>query len=238
MKKIVVFIIAVGIIVAIVAAAPRQAPSTPAESTDQSTVLPSEPEGEVAGAVTENDEDETVAEAESENILPAEFGLPMENALARVTKKPFGMHITPATSPVENDRFNGFHVGVDFETFTDEADAEILIYAICDGPLILKKQATGYGGVAVQSCTLNDEPVTVVYGHLALTSITPEVGQQLTRGETIGRLGQGQSEETDGVRKHLHLGVHQGDELNIRGYVQTEDEVAAWLDAQEYLLAE
>lgn len=230
MKKIVIFIVAIGIVVAVAVASTAQAPSAAVESTEPSTVLPSEPEGEVAGAIVEHDE--------IESPLPAAFGLPMDNALARVTKKPFGLHITLATSPVENDRFSGYHVGVDFETFEDEQDIEILIYAICDGPLLLKKQATGYGGVAIQSCTLDGQPVQITYGHLALQSIEAEVGDELVRGQTIGRLGQGYSEETDGVRKHLHLGVHRGDEMDMRGYVQSEDEVAAWLDAQEHLTHE
>lgn len=188
-------------------------------------------EGEVAGAVDEPIPDETP----TDELLPAEFGLPMSDALARVTKKPFGLHITPETSPVENDRFSGYHVGVDFETFAEEQDIEIPIAAICDGPLILKKQANGYGGVAVQACKLDGEDVTIVYGHLALESIAAIVGQELKRGEQIGRLGQGYSEETDGVRKHLHLGIHQGSTLELRGYVQNEEEVSAWLDAQNHL---
>ncbi len=163
------------------------------------------------------------------------FGLPIEHALERVTKKTFAMEVHPETSPVPNDRFNGFHVGVDFETMEDEQEIDVPIYAICDGPLITKQFAKGYGGYALQHCMLNGEKVTILYGHLDLQSITAVAAQPLTRGETIGVLGEGYSLETDGVRKHLHLGVHRGTEIDIRGYVQETSEVNAWLDVLPYL---
>jgi murein DD-endopeptidase MepM/ murein hydrolase activator NlpD len=63
-----------------------------------------------------------------------------------------------------------------------------------------------------------------------LANITVKPGDMLKRGDTIGVLGQGFSEETDGVRKHLHLGIHRGKEIDIRGYVQDNAEVSGWLD--------
>src|SRR6185295_1702710 len=101
---------------------------------------------------------------------------PIANALTRVTKKPFGIYITPKTSPVQPEKFMGYHTGVDFETTADEQNIDIPIYAACDGKLLLKKYATGYGGVTVQSCTLDGNPVTLIYGHLRLASVTPNVG--------------------------------------------------------------
>lgn len=195
--------------------APQTVPTTEAEPQSETVVAP---------PVTDQPE------------LPApQFIAPISRGLERVTKKPFGLHITPETSPVEHDRFSGYHVGVDFETFPDEQDAAIDITAACDGILLLKKQASGYGGVAVQSCTLDDQPVTVVYGHLDLASIAPETGASLHQGDFIGVLGKGYSPETDGVRKHLHLGIHAGPDLNILGYVQEEEKVSGWLDALQYL---
>lgn len=218
------------LLVGAVAVPKAQAPTI--EPVVESAVLPIAPAGNVAGAAIENTPNEAVPEA---TVPTAAFGLPISDALSRVTKKPFDIYITPETSPVQNDRFTGYHVGTDFETTADEKDVEIPILAICDGPLVLKEYAKGYGGVAVQACVLNGENITVVYGHLALESITPVAGEQLTRGETIGRLGQGYSDETDGVRKHLHLGVHKGSALDIRGYVPSQAQAEAWLDVRDYL---
>lgn len=166
---------------------------------------------------------------------PTKLGLPISHALNRVTKKTFGMEIHPETSPVEHDRFNGFHVGVDFETTPEEQDVDVAITAVCDGPLLAKQFAKGYGGYALQSCQLDGEPVIVLYGHLNLERIQPEVEQELKRGDTIGVLGKGYSTETDGVRKHLHLGIHKGTDIDIRGYVPTQDVVGQWLDVLPYL---
>jgi len=176
-----------------------------------------------------------VESTEPETPAVTKLGFPIANALDRVTKKTFGMEIHPETSPVENDRFNGFHVGVDFETFENEQDIDVPIFAMCDGPLLSKQFAKGYGGYALQSCELDGEPVIVLYGHMDLESIQPDPKQELNRGETIGVLGEGYSHETDGVRKHLHLGIHRGTETDIRGYVQATSEISGWLDVLPYL---
>lgn len=160
---------------------------------------------------------------------------PISNALSRVTKKPFGIYITPKTSPVQPEKFMGYHTGVDFETTADEANIDVPIFAACDGKLLMKKYATGYGGVAVQSCVLNNNPVTIIYGHLRLLSITPNVGDDLKAGQQIGVLGTGYSSETDGERKHLHFGIHKGTSVNILGYVQKQSDLSGWLDAEKYL---
>lgn len=160
---------------------------------------------------------------------------PIASALTRITKKPFGLKVSPQDSPVSPEKFAGYHTGVDFETLTSEQDAEIPVYAACSGPLLLKKWATGYGGVVVQKCQLADQDVTIVYGHLKLASITAKVNQALTAGEQLGILGKGYSVETDGERKHLHLSIHLGTTINLRGYVQTQAELAGWLDAAKYL---
>ncbi len=157
---------------------------------------------------------------------------PIARASERITKKPFGIYITPKNSPVQPERFSGFHTGTDFETFPEEASTNVPFSAICDGKIIDKRTATGYGGLLVQSCSFNHQPVTVVYGHVSLTSIVKNKGDNLTAGETIGNLGQ-PPQETDGERKHLHLGIHKGMKEDIRGYVQKESELTAWMDWQK-----
>jgi murein DD-endopeptidase MepM/ murein hydrolase activator NlpD len=154
---------------------------------------------------------------------------------ARITKKLFGTYVTPKNSPVQPERFTGYHTGVDFETAPAEKDKDVPIPALCDGALLMKESASGYGGVAVQSCTLNNEMVTVIYGHLRLSSISGRAGQKLHAGDMLGVLGTGYSSETDGERKHLHLGIHKGPDINILGYVQKQSDLSDWLDPTQFL---
>lgn len=163
------------------------------------------------------------------------LGMPISDALRRITKKPFGIEVHPETSPVPNDKFDGYHVGVDFEIFDGEENIDVPIYAMCDGRLIYKNFAKGYGGIAVQACVLNEENVTVIYGHLDHASIEATTRTILKRGDTIGFLGKGYSTETDGERKHLHLGIHRGSNIDIRGYVKTLSDLGDWIDALPYL---
>ncbi len=161
--------------------------------------------------------------------------IPLANAKSRITKKTFGLFISPQNSPVSPEKFTGYHTGTDFEIFSVEESKDIGVYALCDGKLVLKKYATGYGGVAVQECVLDNQEVTVVYGHLKLASITSVEGAILKRGDMLGILGQGYSTETDGERKHLHLGIHKGTTINILGYVQKSSELSSWLDPIQFL---
>ena len=157
---------------------------------------------------------------------------PLNQASTRVTKKPFSIYITPKTSPVQPEKFMGYHTGTDFETFPSEANSNIPFYAICEGKILQKRTATGYGGVLVQACTINKQTVTVIYGHIKLSSISKNAGNNLMLGEQIGFLGQPPA-ETDGERKHLHLGIHKGSAVNILGYVQRQSDLSGWLDFQK-----
>lgn len=171
----------------------------------------------------------------SAKISATQLQLPIANALARVTKKPFGIYVTPQNSPVSPEKFTGFHTGIDFETLPSEQNTEVPISAACSGKVLLKKWATGYGGVLIQACKLDGADVTIIYGHLDVASINIAVGQTLSVGDKIGVLGQGFSQQTDGERKHLHFGIHKGAGVNILGYVQNSADLTNWLDPQKYL---
>ncbi len=158
------------------------------------------------------------------------IGVPLDQAKERVTKKSFGIRIDQATSPVQPERFSGYHTGVDFETFASEAMTDVPVRAICSGEVLAKRRASGYGGVLVTSCTLDGQEVTVTYGHLRLTSIARAVGERVESGDQIGVLGTGDSSETDGERKHLHLSIHRGVLPNIMGYVSLRSDLSRWLD--------
>lgn len=180
---------------------------------------------------------EIPAEPKAADLTEAgtELGWPISNALKRVTKKTFGMEIHPETSPVPNDRFHGFHVGVDFEILPGEENVDVPIFAICDGPLLIKQFAGGYGGYALQACKIDGQDVRVLYGHMDLKNIEPDPQTMLNRGDKIGILGEGETPETDGVRKHLHLGIHKGTEIDIRGYVRDTNDINKWIDVLPYL---
>lgn len=160
---------------------------------------------------------------------------PLNEALSRIIKKPFGIYVSPKNSTVIPEKFIGLHTGVDFETFQNEQNSDVSVVIICSGKLLVKRQARGYGGMVVQSCLLDDRPITVLYGHLRLSSVKNSVGETLNAGDFLGFLGTGFSVETDGERKHLHLGIHLGEEIDTRGYTQTQSELKNWLNIESYL---
>jgi murein DD-endopeptidase MepM/ murein hydrolase activator NlpD len=174
--------------------------------------------------------DKSIATPSSSRLLYWPINRPLE----RVTKKPFGQKVSPSNSPVQPERFSGYHTGVDFEAFSDEKTTDVLISALCDGRILAKRIATGYGGVLIQACVLDGEPVTLVYGHLRLSSISVQAGDWLKAGQIFAVLGTGGSAETSGERKHLHLGIHRGSSQNILGYVARESELKNWLDIRSF----
>jgi murein DD-endopeptidase MepM/ murein hydrolase activator NlpD len=152
---------------------------------------------------------------------------PVTEFRARITKKKFGIYITPQTSPVQPEKFAGYHTGVDVE-FTDVA-AEVPVRAIEAGTVLASARVSGYGGVVIIRHNLNGTDRSVLYGHLAPSSL-PTVGQGVARGQTIGRLGQGGTAETDGERKHLHFAVLSDARVDYRGYVSAQSQLSGWVD--------
>lgn len=169
-------------------------------------------------------------EMDIENVAISEAEVPLARISERISKKKFGDFITPQNSPVQPERFSGYHTGLDLETFEDEKDMDIPIKAICDGSLAVKRTASGYGGLIVEKCILDGESVTVIYGHLDIDNIILNVGDSISIGDFLGNLGKGSSSETDYERKHLHLGIHKGSSINISGYVQGKSELSNWID--------
>ena len=184
---------------------------------------------------TTTEDNSTKTTAKNEPLSKQIFISPINNALSRITKKPFGIYISPTNSPVTPEKFTGYHTGVDFETFSTEQAEDTTVTAICTGKIIEKKQARGYGGMVVQSCLIDNNPITIIYGHIRLSSIKNSIGENLNAGDFLGFLGTRYSTETDGERKHLHLGIHKGEAVDTRGYVQTESELKNWIGIEEYL---
>ncbi|PIZ00096.1 hypothetical protein COY62_04405 [bacterium (Candidatus Howlettbacteria) CG_4_10_14_0_8_um_filter_40_9] len=159
--------------------------------------------------------------------------IPLPDAKERITKKPFGIYITSQNSPVQPEKFQGYHTGTDFETFSEEQDKEIAISAICEGKAISSGHVSGYGGLLIQNCSIDGQKVTVLYGHLALASL-PKTNTDIKKGQRIGILAPADSSESSFERKHLHLGIHKGETIDYSGYVNAKNQLDSWLDAELY----
>jgi hypothetical protein len=155
---------------------------------------------------------------------------PMDKPLERITKKNFATEVFPENSPVENERFSGFHTGIDLELSEDEYEKDMPVRAFCGGPIIEKRTASGYGGLVVQECLHDDQRLVIIYGHLNITSVVHAQNAYLAPGTFIGNLGNHQSTQTDGERKHLHFGVYIGKGEDIRGYVSNSEDLGYWVN--------
>ncbi len=154
---------------------------------------------------------------------------PIDNFTTGVTKKPFGIYITPATSPVQPERFTGYHTGADIETSAAQKDTGVWVHAIADGKVELNRWVSGYGGVIIISFNFNGKTYSALYGHLN-TPANLKVGDRITAKQTLTTLGAGYSHATDGERKHLHFSLRPGVDLDLRGYVQNKSELSSWID--------
>src|ERR1035437_4133992 len=77
------------------------------------------------------------------------YVFPIDNFVQRITKKPFGIYITPQNSPIQPEKFTGYHTGADVE-YGDIA-GEVKVYAIANGKVIYSGWVSGYGGfLAIQ----------------------------------------------------------------------------------------
>jgi len=171
----------------------------------------------------------------SDNITLIDFQPPLVEISKREIKKTFGMYITPQNSPIQPERFTGYHTGVDFEILPEELNKDVLVYAICSGELKIKQFGSGYGDMVVQECELNEKPIIVVYGHLRLSSITNNIGDNIDIGDNIGLLGDDKSSETDYERKHLHISIYNDSKINTRGYISSQEELSNWIDPCLYI---
>lgn len=163
----------------------------------------------------------------------SQYALPVANFFTGQTKKPFGIYITPQTSPVQPEKFIGYHTGVDVEETQDNTD--VPVYAINNGILKFAGQVSGYGGVLIYETSINDEIVTILYGHIRLSSVTKKVGEQVTKGDKLAVLGSPNSSETDGERKHLHFSIHKGSQIVYLGYVQNEADLSSWINPDDII---
>jgi murein DD-endopeptidase MepM/ murein hydrolase activator NlpD len=160
-------------------------------------------------------------------VSPYSLVYPIKDFKNRVTKKPFGIYITLQNSPVQPERFTGYHTGADAEY--EDVTADVPVFAVADGTVVSSRTASGYGGVLMIEIDLQGAKRTVSYGHIRPSSL-PKIGQKVLKGEQIAFLGTGYSSETDGERRHLHFAVLSDNRLDIKGYVQGKSELSGWVD--------
>ncbi len=165
----------------------------------------------------------------------AKIVLPIAGFYDRVTKKPFGIYITSKTSPVQPERFSGYHAGADAETTSAEQSIDVPVYSIADGTVMYVNYVSGYGGVVMIQYDVNGETVTALYGHVRSSSVTAKKGDAVTSGQQIAVLGTGYSAETDGERTHLHFALLKGASTNVKGYMPQQSQLSAWYDPVQWL---
>lgn len=139
----------------------------------------------------------------------------------RVTKKKFGLFVTPDHSPVQPEKFSGFHTGVDVEF--DDVEAEVEVVAMDEGKVIQVGKIKGYGGVVI----IKHQEFLSLYGHVVANVVE---GQRVRKGEKIAVLGKGYSSDTNGERKHLHFGIIKGEKVDLSGYVHDRSDLDFWID--------
>ena len=163
---------------------------------------------------------------------------PLPQSGDRPTPLHYGLKVStdPAQNPIDPpERFAGYHAATDFEVSADELEKDVPVFAICTGKITYSAFAEGYGGLVTQQCKIQGEKVTVLYGHLSLSPL-PKKGSTVKSGVQLGVLAPARTHDSDGNRKHLHLGiVHGWSTAEIRGYVQTEEELKKFVDPKSIL---
>jgi murein DD-endopeptidase MepM/ murein hydrolase activator NlpD len=165
---------------------------------------------------------------------PAAIFYPIKNFPEGITKKPFGIFITPKNSPIQPERFSGFHTGVDVEIEPFDLSQGIPIYSIAAGRVLKSTRAAGYGGVLAIEHRVAGERVVGIYGHLDPASLVP-LNHRVQDGERIGILGEANTSKTDFNRKHLHFGLYKGKGVALLGYVDDKDKLKQWIDPVDFL---
>lgn len=163
--------------------------------------------------------------------------LPLDHVANRPTPLHFGLRVTPdpAENPIDPpERFTGYHAATDFEVSEDEIGVDVPVYAICRGRVVYSGFAEGYGGVLVHRCRIDGGDVTVLYGHLSREGL-PAEGTTVHPGRRIGVLAEPRTVDSGDTRKHLHLGIRRGRTLDLRGYVQAEEDLNEYIDPLEVL---
>ena len=72
-------------------------------------------------------------------------------------------------------------------------------------------------------------------GICASRALPRRSGRRSSKASRSSSWGNGYSAETDGERKHLHLGIHKGTAVDISGYVANAAQLKPWINVMDYL---
>lgn len=139
---------------------------------------------------------------------------------------PAGTHVKP-TDPAATTMSSGFgprdgtqHQGIDFA-----GQVGTPIYAFTDGTVREAGPADGFGNWIIVDHPIDGQTVSTVYGHMFDDGVLVSVGDTVTPGQEIGRIG------NNGISTgpHLHFEVWDGGRLPDGG--GTAIDPAPWVDA-------
>lgn len=131
------------------------------------------------------------------------------------------------------NRFSGYHLGDDIE-YTDTT-APVPVRAIAEGEVVYKRNVGGYGGLIIVEHTMPDEEVVrALYGHVDIDTSSFEEGDKVSAGEELAILGEHESEDTDGERKHLHFALYKSSAIWLPGYSESLATVKNWINPQDF----
>ena len=156
---------------------------------------------------------------------------PLSQGKERAKVLTFGLYVTPATSPLPKpEKWVGYHTALDLEILPGEENTDVPVLSACDGKIVFAGPVNGYGSAIIQSCRIQGQPVTVLYGHLSGSSINVRVGDFISAGTRLALLGKAYSSENGNVRKHLHFEIHKGNMIEFRGYVPKKTDLQNFID--------
>ncbi|MDF1497446.1 MAG: M23 family metallopeptidase [Patescibacteria group bacterium] len=176
--------------------------------------------------------------ATAPQVVAPDFAWPLDAMDNRPKLLTFGLYVTPNpdNNPIDPpERWTGYHSALDIEIYPDEIDKDVPVYAVCNGPVIFTGEVNGYGGVIIQSCEYESEPITVLYGHINPYRIEKKVDDILAVGDRFGVLGGHKNRESGYNRKHLHMQMHRGSNIVFQGYVSSPQELSAYIDPQKVI---
>jgi murein DD-endopeptidase MepM/ murein hydrolase activator NlpD len=170
--------------------------------------------------------------------LALTWAYPLDRTLERASYKTFGQLIDKqfyvGKESLFPNRFYGYHAGSDLEIFPEELNKDVLVSAISSGIIIFVGRVSGYGGLILEK--IDNEDLTVLYGHLKLENSWLKVGDRVDTGAQVALLGDAFSGETGGERKHLHFAIYEGHGLYFRGYEDNKNALdESWLDPITFL---
>lgn len=182
-----------------------------------------------------------LAVALAANITVSGWNYPLDDYQIRDSYKGFGQLITAEFYEQNSDlyptKYEGYHTGKDVEILPGEENGPVEVKAITDGVISFVGVIGGYGGVVLQQ--LNDENLTVIYGHVDVETARVKAGDRVKSKDPLAQLGDGFSKEAGGERKHLHLGVYKGQGREFRGYTTSLTELNnKWVDPEILFLPE